>query len=373
MKKNKDTYPVVEVPVIRVRQNDFDMYIGVIKAQKLFEISKVDRIRLEKLEIPKYAGYQRALVEKRVEMIREYLRTPNSTFPNAIIASLDSDAIENWDEISEQGSISVLKIREDQEAITIIDGQHRTAALDVAPAEFDVILTIMVDLDIVQAAEIFAKINSTQKTVNPSIAFQLFGYSEGRSPQKTAHDIAATLNTTHGSPFYKKLRMLGTKDEWTNGTLSQSTFAKNIMRLYTKNYTLDEYYLLRGKALEEYAGYPLRKYFVEKKDAEILKIVWRYFYIVASTWPSQWNDESGKSSLVKTTGFNAFIEVLKKWLLTDRKDEVLKETILKEKLSAIKDKYEKETKKFLRKNYPAGHQGVVVLRDQLLADLELQD
>lgn len=371
--KNKDNRKIIELPVVRVHQNDFDLYIGVINAKKLYEISTVDRIRLETLKIPKYAGYQRALVDSRVDDIREYLKTPNSTFPNAIIVSLDSDSIENWEEISSNNTISILKIIEQKSALTVIDGQHRTAALDNAPDDFEVILTILVDLDIIQSAEIFAKINSTQKTVNPSIAFQLFGYSKQRSPQKTAHDIANTLNTTKGSPFYKKLRMLGTKDDWTIGTLSQSTFAKNLMKLYTRDYTRDEYYLLGGKELEQYSGYPLRHYFISDKDEEILKIVWRYYFVIATTWPNQWNDNSGSSCLLKTTGFNAFNEVLKKWLLSDRSNEVQNEGALKNRLSKIKNRYEKEDKMFIRKNYPAGHQGVVILRNQLLEDLELKD
>jgi DGQHR domain-containing protein len=371
MDTNNENIPSFNVPIIRVHQNNIDMYVGVIPAKKLFDISKVDRIRLEILEIPKYAGYQRALVAKRVDDIRKYLKTPASTFPNAIIASLDSDAIENWEELKESDSVSVLKIFEKEEAVTIIDGQHRAAALDSAPADFQVIVTFLIDLDIIQSAEIFAKINSTQKAVNPSIAFQLFGYSTYRSPQKTAHDIAVTLNTTEGSPFYKKLRMLGTKDAWTIGTLSQSTFAKNLMKLYTRDYTQDEYLLLRGKVLDDYSGYPLRQLFIGEKDEEILQIVWKYFFNVASIWQSQWNDETGDSILLKTTGFNSFMEVLKKWLLSDRKEEIIRDNVVKEKFLNIKAKYESSESRFIRENYPAGHQGVVKLRNNLLSDLEL--
>jgi hypothetical protein len=65
------------------------------------------------------------------------------------------------------------------------------------------------------------------------------------------------------------------------------------------------------------------------------------------------------------------MEVLKKWLLSDRKEEVLNDTLVKEKFMRIKDKYENLSFRFIRENYPAGHQGVVKLRNNLLSDLEL--
>ena len=253
----------VDVQVIEVEQNIWKFYVGPVVAADLFQIAGADRIRLTNLEIPKYAGFQRALVPERVNQIRDYLKTPGSTFPNAVILSI---------------GLSTMKIRREKGAAVIIDGQHRVAALDAADPSFQVIVSIFVDLPVVRQAEIFAKINSTQKAVNPSIAYQLFGYSEDRSPQKTAHEIAHILNSTKGSPFYKRLRMLGTKDEWAAGSLSQATFAKELMRLYSRDPLADQNRLLRGEPLEEYTGYPLRGSFTRREDRKILEIVWRYFF-----------------------------------------------------------------------------------------------
>lgn len=224
----------------------------------------------------------------------------------------------------------------------------------------------------VKCANIFAKINITQKAVNPSIAFQLFGYAEGRSPQKTAHEIAEQLNNTQGSPFFKKLRMLGTKDDWAEGgVLSQSTFCKELMKLYSKNPSQDEYNLLRKKELENYEGYPLRDFFREKKDQRILDVIWNFFYNIALTWKDQWKEEN--SILIKTTGYAAFIQVLRNWLLSDRKDQILENKGVIETLNRIKDNYISDNDKFIRQNYPSGNQGVIKLRDKLLTDLELKE
>lgn len=199
----------------------------------------------------------------------------------------------------------------------------------------------------------------------------MFGYAEGRSPQRTAHEIAQTLNTTEGSPFYRRLRMLGTKDDWSIGTLSPSTFCKQLMRLYTKNPQQDENNLLLRKALESYYGHPLRSLFIEGKDDQILKITWRFFYHIAKTWPDQWSVQNVDSILVRTTGYAAFVEVLRAWLLSPRAREVLQDMGVREALDDIKDRYSASESRFVRANYPAGNQGVQRLRNGLVRDLGL--
>ncbi len=362
---------LIECPAIKVHQNIGDLYLGVMKAHDLFHIAKTDRIRLESLKIPKYAGFQRALVSWRVDEIRDYLNTPRSTFPNALILNLDSEFIEDWAEPGGPRDVTLLKIRREPGAVTIIDGQHRAAALDAAASEFSVIVSIFIDLKLTQCAEIFAKINSTQKAVNPSIAFQLFGYAEERSPQRTAHEIAEVLNTTKGSPFYRRLRMLGTKDAWSEGRLSQATFCKELMRLYTRDPLEDENRLLRGERTEEYSGYPLRKLFIRDQDKGMLELVWKYFVRVAETWPDQWLDKTGDSILPKTTGYAALMAVLRKWLLGDRGRDVETDRGVREGFAQIRERYNRPEKRFVRLNYPAGNQGVTLLRDSLMADLNL--
>src|SRR5437773_4424386 len=362
----------VDVQVIEVEQNIWKFYVGPVVAADLFQIAGADRIRLTNLEIPKYAGFQRALVPERVNQIRDYLKTPGSTFPNAVILSIDSEFIDDWPETKGLSGLSTMKIRREKGAAVIIDGQHRVAALDAADPSFQVIVSIFVDLPVVRQAEIFAKINSTQKAVNPSIAYQLFGYSEHRSPQKTAHEIAHILNSTKGTPFYKRLRMLGTKDEWAAGSLSQATFAKELMRLYSRDPLADQNRLLRGEPLEEYTGYPLRGSFTRREDRKILEIVWRYFFHVAETWPDQWSDPTGTSILTKTTGYAAFIRVLRVWLSGERAQEPLTDQGVREALHNMRERYTEPQKRFLRSNYPAGNQGVITLRDSLMVDLDLR-
>ena len=78
-----------------------------------------------------------------------------------------------------------------------------------------------------------------------------------------------------------------------------------------------------------------------------------------------------KSVLLKTTGYSALIEVLRRWLLSDQANQVINDSGVAEKFAKIKKKYEEKDKKFIRENYPAGNQGVIVLRNSLLSDLEI--
>ncbi len=361
---------IVKIPILKVEQTGWNFYVGTINSHDLYHIAETDRIRLENLKVPKYLGFQRALVEERVRSIKDYLLTPGSTFPNSIILTLDSEYIHNWEESSDP-SFSLIKVRREVGAAKIIDGQHRCAALEAADSTFEVIVTIFIDLDIFKCAKIFSKINSTQKAVNPSISYELFGYSSEPSPQKIAHDIALKLNTTEGSPFFKKLLMLGSRDGWSEGVLSQATFCKQIIRLYSRKEEEDENVLLRGGKLKEYTGYPLRPYFINNDVNTILSLIWKYFYQIAATWPDQWNDLTSTSVLVKTTGFISFMEVLKKWLSIKSVDEMASDGFFRLAFIKIKDKYIETNKRFIRENYPSGHQGVIVLRNSLLSDLNI--
>jgi hypothetical protein len=215
--------------------------------------------------------------------------------------------LENWDDVRKTQGISILRIQKQQGAVTIIDGQHRAAALDAAQAGFQVLVTLFIDLDIVHCAEIFAMINSTQKAVNPSIAFQLFGYSPDRSPQRTAHDIATLLNTKDGSPFFRRLRMLGTKDDWSLGTSVATLQASSWdstpetpgkMRTGCPRDGLQDYSSTPSGSL-----YPWRRRHNTHDGVVQLR--------VAETWPDQWSERTS-SPCLKTTGYAALVEVLRR-------------------------------------------------------------
>jgi hypothetical protein len=181
------------------------------------------------------------------------------------------------------------------------------------------------------------------------------------------HDIAEALNNSSGSPFFHKLRMLGTQDDWTTGGLSQATFCKHLMTLYSKDPQTDESKMLLGKSLTDYTDLPLRAAYLRSQFKHILETVWKFFYEIAQAWPEQWNDPTNKSILPKTTGYHAFIQILKAWLVANKGNLSVEK--LRTALTSVKTKYKSPKFRFIRENYPAGNQGVVTLRDSLKGDL----
>ena len=362
---------MINIPVIEITQNKMVMYIGAANARDVNRLAYNDTIRLENIRIPKYAGLNRPLDLRRIKEIEDFLSTPIGRFPNSIIVSIDSEKIKSWKKLEDGSRMSILSIEDSNDVLTVIDGQHRVAALKSAAEDFQVVLTIFIDLNIVEMAEIFARINSTQRTVNPSIAYQLFGYFENRSPKKTAHDIAMLMNTKDASPFFKKLKMMGTRDGYTIGNLSQATFSKYLITLYSGDATKDEYAILKNKKLEDDYKFPLRKYFISDQDNVIISIYWGFFHHVSRTWPKQWDNSNTISILGKTTGYIAFVAVLNEWLRKHESVDLLDDKQLIGLFDNIKSKYDAPENKFISDNYRAGSEGVRKLRDSLFSDFEL--
>jgi hypothetical protein len=64
--------------------------------------------------------------------------------------------------------------------------------------------------------------------------------------------------------------------------------------------------------------------------------------------------------------------VLRKWLLGASSAQVLKEKGVRETLGRIREHYVGAEGRFVRENYPAGNQGVQLLRNRLIEHLKLE-
>lgn len=77
--------------------------------------------------------------------------------------------------------------------------------------DFNLPVVLMFNLTMEEKAYVFSIINSTQTKVSMSLIYDLFDLSKTRSFQKTAHEIARSLNKMNNSPFFNRLKMLGKK------------------------------------------------------------------------------------------------------------------------------------------------------------------
>lgn len=300
----------IKFPCLAVTQPVGTFYIGAVKADELVAISYADVRRTEGRDIEKYIGTQRDLNEGRVAEIKQYVTTVDACFPTSVILSISSEHA-RYDE-----STRMLTIEKGPNVAKIIDGQHRIAGLEDYKKPFEVNVTIFIDMDIEDQAMVFATINLKQTKVSKSLAYDLFEYTEFRSPQKTCHNIAKLLNFKQGSPFFARVKILGKASENASEVITQATFVDRLLKLITNDPMGVRDQIKRDKEKLKHLKSPeADKYvfwnrFVDGKDAEIAKILWNYFKAVEQRWGGAWNNFEKGKILSKTTGFAALIRLL---------------------------------------------------------------
>jgi len=277
---------------------------------------------------------QRIFNEKRVKEIADFSRDSQATFPTPIILAVESTLVTDVDDEEAQKHLSgyapgaaFFEIPDEGIFADVLDGQHRVLGLEASTARdsFQLPVVLMFDLSLDDKAFVFSIINSKQTPVSSSLIYDLFDLSKTRSPQKTCHYVAQSLNSDSASPFHARLKMLGRREEHHEKgvvMLSQGSFAARLQELISKNAMEDARLLKEGKALEDDPRCPLRKYFQKADDESILKIVRNFFQSVADVFPIEWQDDAGGFVIRKTVGFTALMIVLRHLLETGfaRKD-----------------------------------------------------
>ncbi|PKF63764.1 hypothetical protein CW745_02685 [Psychromonas sp. psych-6C06] len=245
------------------------------------------------------SGMQRGDSKPRIDEIKSYCNDPDATFPTPVIMAIDSENLtfnkDNTVTIADEAGIA-----------DVLDGQHRLKGLRASNNidAFELPVVFVKDATEEQKAYIFSIINSKQTRVSPSLIYDLFAVMKKRSPQKTCHEIARSLNKMESSPFFGRLKMLG-KGGGENASLSQGTFVKRLVTLITKK---PDDYLIKIKNDEELPieDLPFNEYFRENKDDVIFKVVLNLFSAVRHEFRDEWGNPS-ESILSKGIGFGAII------------------------------------------------------------------
>lgn len=272
--------------------------------------------------------YQRRVDSARSNDIKSFVRNSilqerdgiqmATLFPTSMILALNTD-----DE--EEGNM-VKRVSDDEcelefkHNVFIVDGQHRMmgmiklydelSMLVVRTEEEDYVLkylneykfncTILVNYDLWEQGQVFVNVNFKQKPVNKSLYYEIFGaeYSENqkdwqRNKVYLAHQMVKMLNERKESPFYQRIKMLGTGD----GYVSQAFFVEALMRHFKVN---GLWYFDPDKKLSEaetgYFGTELLSYFVAIKQ------------MFKAYWPEP---EATKGTIIcKTTGVGAWVRLM---------------------------------------------------------------
>ena len=298
----------IKLKVIQVNQPISSLFIAKIGYADLWSMSKVDRRHITNDD--EVLGIQRELKTDKVKQIQKYLTTKYATFPNSIIVNVSSKNVVSLNE-------EEMELRVSEDTFTIIDGQHRLAGFkDYDGNEFELILTVFVDLEIPLQAEIFSTINSEQTKVDPSLNINLVLNDKLFTPRKMVVEIAQSFNYDTESPWYKQIKLLSARDD---GMISLASFSRPLFDL---TYPEKDWYLIKSELQSNKEIFPFfdnfnydeRRYifwtFYKNKDsASVYKILWNYFTALKAIFEIDWLNS--ESILNKTTGYNAMMRLFK--------------------------------------------------------------
>ncbi|OXA73023.1 hypothetical protein B0A67_06155 [Flavobacterium aquidurense] len=287
---------MIRAPYIEFSQPIGTFYLSKLNALDLLDIVDITP-RSESLE-----AVQRDENTRRINEIAEYCSDPDATFPTPIIVSV----YENISFDSDNNSFNIPKIKIGQ----VLDGQHRLKGINKSGLanKFELPVVFMFNLIEEEKAYVFSIINSKQTKVSMSLIYDLFELTKSRSPQKTIHEVARSLNTSKASAFFNRLKMLGKKSEGQdNATLSQGTFVKSLLTLISKDPESDQIKLKNNDELDRINSLPLRDYFIDSEDEVILKVLENLFNGVKNAFIELWENPNN-NILWKTTGFGAIVK-----------------------------------------------------------------
>jgi DGQHR domain-containing protein len=194
---------------LKAKQPIGDLFVATIPYRDLIRMTHFDvrRVIQSERDIERYLGIQRPLSRSRLSDLEDYVNYLDATFPTSVIIAINDPDYVRYD--SKTGKMTVSNYKPDQGAPSIpirmvgrvIDGQHRIAGLEAFSGDdFDIPVTIFVGADIADQAHIFSTVNLEQTKVHKNLVYDLYELARTRSPQKTAHNIAVTLDETKRVP-----------------------------------------------------------------------------------------------------------------------------------------------------------------------------
>ena len=272
--------------------------------------------------------YQRRLNPIRLKEIKKYIFNAildekenvavSALFPTAMILAVE------YEEPLPVNDGCVALVFQDSQKVFIVDGQHRLMAMRQLYEELssrklffdedeEYILgylsnykfncTILINYDIWEQGQVFVNVNFKQKPVSRSLYYDVYGaeYVDGDNPKNLArnkiylsHELTRFMNEQEGSPFYHKIRMLGTG----KGFVSQAFFVEALLSLFKDSGVWRFDSMRREDAW--------KMLLLAKSE------LYNFFSSVAANFEKYWGEDAfGKVNFIcKTTGIGAFIRIM---------------------------------------------------------------
>ncbi|MFG0330121.1 MAG: DGQHR domain-containing protein [Phycisphaerales bacterium] len=392
----------LKLTVLPVEQKIGTFYVASISARDLVEISYSDVRRLteDQRDLERYLGIQRPVNPRRIKEIRKYLTASDATFPTAVIVAVD-ERCAVLGETERDGPTELILRPYDPEEDTddqaipygkiarVIDGQHRLAAFlgeddnytfDFADESFEINLAIFIGADVSEQANIFATVNLAQTKVNKSLVYDLTDLAKARSPHKTCHDVAVVLDSESASPFYERIKRLGTRTPGRGyEPLTQAAFVESLIPFISSDPMQDRNLLLDGERLPRaddalLEKRPFRNLFIEKKDLDIAEILFNYFDAVRARWPESWNaPKDARNLLPRSNAFKAFMKFLRLDVYPSLVGTQFGSVPTKGDFDPYFDRIDVTDRDFTTKNFTAGSSGESTFLKMLRGQITLAD
>ena len=346
-------------PALRVQQPLGSFYVAVLPAALLLQVCNSDRMRAKMS--PGGSGYklegaQRVIQDKRLEEIAAYINRVDASFPNSVILAANHNFETGFDQgefediqgekshglknSSKAWSVSeaaesryMLSIPSAAKVAAVIDGRDRLFSFAKAEKSAleatELLCSVFIDLPKAFQAQIFATINSTQKRVDRSLTYELFGYNIAEeqedlwTPDKLAVFLCRKLATEKGSPLQGRIALAPKLDENLQGLANSATWqvstavvVDGILRLFSTNPGGDANLMRTGKARprsilksERRDKSPLREVYLDGNDLLIFQMVLNYLTAANAVF---WKSAPSGSLILKTIGVQAIFDVLRR-------------------------------------------------------------
>jgi len=162
----------LNMPAIKIRQKDIDIYVTTMRAEDLLNNYSID---WWKRDDP--TGYQRPLKDSRIREIKHYLLKEIGTFPTSVLANVRGELqVRTMKGLGENSELCEISIPE--KSLWVIDGQHRVEGLRAATDEekkfrdYPLIVSLFTLPDIYDEMQQFHIVNSRAKSVPTDLAQQ---------------------------------------------------------------------------------------------------------------------------------------------------------------------------------------------------------
>lgn len=317
--------------------------------------------------------YQRLIEKERIQGIRRYLATKQSTFINNIIVSLPPN-VEFKNETNQTVDISTMStftplemlLPDEINSICVIDGQHRIfahyegtdpleARISKLRAKFHLLVTGLIFPSSMSnleqrkfESELFLDINSNARPVPPDVLLFIETLKDPFSDLGVARRVLAQLNER--SPFESRFQ-LSAMDEGKIKIASIIKFALRYLVDIVDDPAKPSLFAHWGSAEDRKLLLQDR---VDKKSTErldayidfVVGVLSQYFGALRESRLSDWND--GESKILSTTSLNGFVIALRRSLSSVG---VLNFKGYKQRLSGLKTDFSKANFAFASSQY----------------------